>query len=101
MNVVFALIGVSMVLLILIAAALLWAIRSGQFEDMQGPAWRVVIDDDRPHVPPETNVLVETAACRSRSAQRTTASVQISSATSKAVTTRQNQVGSKYETGDI
>jgi cbb3-type cytochrome oxidase maturation protein len=48
MNVVFALVGVSVVLVIGIAIALLWAIRSGQFEDMEGPAWRVVMDDDRP-----------------------------------------------------
>jgi len=48
MDVVFALVGVSIVLVIAIAIVLMWAVRSGQFEDMEGPAWRVVMDDDRP-----------------------------------------------------
>jgi len=29
---------------------LLWAVRSGQFEDLEGPAWRVIMDDDRPRI---------------------------------------------------
>ena len=48
MDVVFALVGVSIVLVIVIAVVLIWAVRSGQFEDMEGPAWHVVMDDDRP-----------------------------------------------------
>ena len=52
MEVVFGLVGVSLLLLAVIAAVLLWAVRSGQFEDMEGPAWRVLMDDDRPPAPP-------------------------------------------------
>lgn len=48
MEVVFGLVGVSVVLVVVIAAVLLWAVRSGQFEDMEGPAWRVLADDDGP-----------------------------------------------------
>ena len=51
MDVVFGLVGVSVLLLALIVAVLLWAVRSGQFEDMEGPAWRVLMDDDRPPPP--------------------------------------------------
>jgi cbb3-type cytochrome oxidase maturation protein len=29
-------------------AAFLWALRSGQFEDLEGAAWRALHDDDRP-----------------------------------------------------
>ena len=29
----------------------LWAIRSGQFEDLEGPAHRILMDDDDPLIP--------------------------------------------------
>ena len=53
MEIIFSLIGVSVVLVVLIAVVLLWAIRSGQFEDMDGPAWRIIMDDDRPQLEDE------------------------------------------------
>ena len=33
------------------AVGVLWAIRSGQFDDMEGPAQRILMDDDDPMVP--------------------------------------------------
>jgi cbb3-type cytochrome oxidase maturation protein len=33
-------------------AAFLWALRSGQFKDLEGAGWRAILDDDRP-LPPE------------------------------------------------
>jgi cbb3-type cytochrome oxidase maturation protein len=47
-EVIFALLAISVVLVIGIAWVLLWAVHSGQFEDLEGPAWRVVMDDDGP-----------------------------------------------------
>jgi cbb3-type cytochrome oxidase maturation protein len=29
-------------------AAFLWAMRSGQFDDLEGPAWRAISDDGLP-----------------------------------------------------
>jgi cbb3-type cytochrome oxidase maturation protein len=46
-EVTFVLVGITVVLVLAIAVVLLWAVRSGQFEDLEGPAWRVVMDDDR------------------------------------------------------
>ena len=51
MEVTFALIAITVVLVLIIAVILLWAVRAGQFEDLEGPAWRVIMDDDRPIVP--------------------------------------------------
>mgnify|MGYP001764823826 CR=1 FL=1 len=44
----FVLTGIFVVLLIW---GVLWSIRSGQFEDMQGPAERILMDDDDPKLP--------------------------------------------------
>lgn len=33
------------------AAGILWAIRSGQFDDLEGPAQRILMDDDDPMIP--------------------------------------------------
>lgn len=44
----FVLTGIFVVLLV---AGILWSIRSGQFEDMEGPAERILMDDDDPRLP--------------------------------------------------
>lgn len=44
----FLLTGIFVVLLI---AGIFWSIRSGQFEDMEGPAERILMDEDDPKLP--------------------------------------------------
>lgn len=44
----FALTGIFVVLLIL---GVFWSIKSGQFDDMEGPAERILMDDDDPKLP--------------------------------------------------
>ncbi|MER2603280.1 MAG: cbb3-type cytochrome oxidase assembly protein CcoS [Candidatus Competibacter phosphatis] len=31
--------------------AFLWAVRTGQFDDLEGPAHRILMDDDDPRIP--------------------------------------------------
>jgi len=50
MDILFLLIPLSLALVALIVWALLWAVRTGQFEDMEGPAHRILMDDDAPRV---------------------------------------------------
>ncbi|MCK5718116.1 MAG: cbb3-type cytochrome oxidase assembly protein CcoS [Thiomargarita sp.] len=47
MNILFLLIPISLVLLGLIIWAFLWAIKSGQFDDLEGPAHKILMDDDK------------------------------------------------------
>lgn len=48
MEILYLLIPLSLALVALIAAVFLWAVKSGQFEDMEGPAYRILLDDDSP-----------------------------------------------------
>lgn len=48
MDILFLLIPLSLVFVAVIAGFFLWAVKSGQFEDMEGPAHRILMDDDLP-----------------------------------------------------
>jgi cbb3-type cytochrome oxidase maturation protein len=44
---------------LLVAGAIwffVWSVRTGQFEDLEGPAYRILMDDDDPLIPPEARV---------------------------------------------
>lgn len=53
MSSIFLLIPLGLVLLLVAVAAFFWAVRSGQYDDLESPAWRVVLDDDRAPVADE------------------------------------------------
>jgi cbb3-type cytochrome oxidase maturation protein len=48
MEILYLLIPLSVVLVFLIGAVFWWSVRSGQFDDLEGPAHRILMDDDRP-----------------------------------------------------
>ena len=48
MEIVALLIGLALVLVAVIIGAFFWAVKSGQFDDMEGPAHRIIMDVDRP-----------------------------------------------------
>jgi cbb3-type cytochrome oxidase maturation protein len=48
MDILYLLIPMSLALVAVIAMIFLWAVKSGQFEDMEGPAHRILMDDDQP-----------------------------------------------------
>ena len=47
MSMLYVLIPLAIVLLAIAVIALLWAIRNGQFDDLESHGWSVVLDDDQ------------------------------------------------------
>ncbi|WP_124948765.1 cbb3-type cytochrome oxidase assembly protein CcoS [Sulfuriferula thiophila] len=45
------LLGLTAIFIAFIVLGILWAIKNGQFEDMEGPAQRILMDDDDPMLP--------------------------------------------------
>ena len=51
MDILPLLIGISIVVAIAVAGIFVWAVRSGQFDDLDTPAVRILTDDDEPPPP--------------------------------------------------
>ena len=47
MEIIYLLIPISLVLLGGILWLLLWAVRDGQYDDLEGPAHRILMDEDK------------------------------------------------------
>ena len=55
MEIIYLLIPLSLVLVGVIVWAFFWAVRSRQFDDLEGPAHRILMDDDDVHDTPAAN----------------------------------------------
>jgi cbb3-type cytochrome oxidase maturation protein len=55
MESIYLLIPVSVVLVFLIALVFWWSVRSGQFDDIEGPGFSILMDDDQltPEIKPQ------------------------------------------------
>ena len=53
MSMLYVLIPLAVILLGIAVWALLWAIKSGQFDDLEAQGWSVVLDDDKKPPPLE------------------------------------------------
>ncbi len=51
MDILYLLIPISLIIMGIAIWVFLWAIRSGQFEDLEGPAHQILMDDDDPRIP--------------------------------------------------
>lgn len=52
MEVLYLLIPIAILLVAAMVAGFLWAARSGQFDDLEGPAHRILMEQDEPQEPP-------------------------------------------------
>lgn len=72
MSMLYILIPLALMLLAVAAWALIWAIRSGQFDDLESHGWSVVLDDDqRPPPEPETEQPVGAGEARDEDLKET------------------------------
>ncbi|MDH5408538.1 MAG: cbb3-type cytochrome oxidase assembly protein CcoS [Gammaproteobacteria bacterium] len=51
MEILYLLIPLGVLILGVAIWAFLWAVKSGQFDDLEGPAHRILMDDDDPKIP--------------------------------------------------
>ncbi|MEP1742023.1 MAG: cbb3-type cytochrome oxidase assembly protein CcoS [Kangiellaceae bacterium] len=49
MDIIFWLIPLSIAILVLAIAIFFWAVRTGQFDDLDSPAINILLDDDKPN----------------------------------------------------
>ena len=54
MEIIYLLLPLALVLVALIVWLFFWAVKSDQFEDMEGPAHRILMDDDTAKKPAKT-----------------------------------------------
>jgi cbb3-type cytochrome oxidase maturation protein len=57
MDILYLLIPLSLVLVFVIAALFWWSLKTGQYEDLDGPGHRILMDDDRADVPKTRNTV--------------------------------------------
>lgn len=48
MEILFLLIPLAIIIAFIIAAVFFWSVKSGQFDDLKGPAHSILMDDDSP-----------------------------------------------------
>ena len=46
MDILYLLIPVSIIFVVIIAWVFIWSVKSGQYDDMEGPAHRILMDND-------------------------------------------------------
>jgi len=51
LEILYLLIPLSVLLVFAIAVGFWWSVKSGQFDDLEGPGFKILMDDDRPPAP--------------------------------------------------
>ncbi|MBE9560706.1 MAG: cbb3-type cytochrome oxidase assembly protein CcoS [Proteobacteria bacterium] len=54
MDIIYLLLPVALIIVIIIIAVFFWAVKSDQFDDLEGPAHRILMDDDEKPPAPST-----------------------------------------------
>lgn len=68
MEILYLLIPLAVVLMIVAVAFFFWTVRTGQYDDMEGPAYRILMDDDDPMIPGNPSKPAAPAAASTKAA---------------------------------
>lgn len=55
MDAIYLLIPIALILVVVAVVVFFWAVKSDQFEDLEGPAHSILFDDDKPLSPKPTS----------------------------------------------
>ena len=56
MSILYLLIPIAAILVIVGIGFFIWFVKSGQFEDLEGPGFRILMDDDEDMIPDDAKV---------------------------------------------
>lgn len=51
MDALYLLIPIALGVMIVVVVAFIYTVKSGQYDDLEGPAYRILMDDDDPRIP--------------------------------------------------
>lgn len=51
MEILYMLIPMAVFIMVIAIVAFVWTVKSGQYDDLEGPAHRILMDDDDPMIP--------------------------------------------------
>ncbi|MCB1803271.1 MAG: cbb3-type cytochrome oxidase assembly protein CcoS [Gammaproteobacteria bacterium] len=66
MSILYLLIPLAVGLMAVAIAFFLWTVRTGQYDDLEGPAHRILMDDDDPKIPGNARSKVKKTAAGER-----------------------------------
>jgi len=53
MDIIYLLLPVALIIVLIIIGIFFWAVKSDQFDDLEGPAHRILMDDDDADIKPD------------------------------------------------
>ena len=56
MDILYLLIPIALGMMLIAAVIFFWTVKSGQYDDLEGPAHRILMDDDDPMIPRKKNL---------------------------------------------
>lgn len=70
MDALYVLIPIAIGVMIVVVIAFIYTVRSGQYDDLEGPAYRILMDDDDPRIPHQTENVLKKANNRAEEADK-------------------------------